>query len=40
MFPSIALGWERGVTLEPYPAIRAWIERIKALPGYVGMLGL
>lgn len=40
VFPYVALGWEGGVTLEPYPAIRAWIERIKALPGYVGMPGL
>jgi glutathione S-transferase len=40
VFPYIALGWEGGVSLEPYPAIRAWIERIKALPGYVGMPGL
>lgn len=40
VFPYIALGWEGGVTLESYPAIRAWIERIKALPGYVGMPGL
>lgn len=40
VFPYIALGWEGGVTLESYPAIRAWIERIKALPGYVGMPGI
>ena len=40
MFPYIALSWEGGVTLEPYPAIRAWIERIKVLPGYIGMPGL
>jgi len=40
VFPYIALGWEGGVSLESYPAIRAWIERIKALPGYVGMPGL
>ena len=40
VFPYIALGWEGGVSLEPYPAIRAWIERIKALPGYAGMPGI
>jgi glutathione S-transferase len=40
VFPYIALGWEGGVSLESYPAIRAWIERIKALPGYVGMPGI
>lgn len=35
--PYVALGHEGGVPLDPYPAIRAWIERIKALPGFVGM---
>lgn len=40
VFPYIALGWEGGVSLESYPGIRAWIERIKALPGYVGMPGI
>jgi glutathione S-transferase len=35
--PYIALGHEGGVPLDTYPAIRAWIERIKALPGFVGM---
>jgi len=40
VFPYIALSWEGGMSLEPYPAIRAWIERIKALPGYVGMPGI
>jgi glutathione S-transferase len=28
---------EGGVSLEPYPAIRAWLARIEALPGFVGM---
>ncbi|MFA5955764.1 glutathione S-transferase family protein [Hyphomicrobium sp.] len=38
--PYIALGWEGGVTLEPYPAVAAWIERIRKLPNFVGMPGL
>lgn len=29
---------EGGVSLEPYPAIRAWLARIEALPRFVGML--
>jgi glutathione S-transferase len=29
---------EGGVSLEPYPAIRAWLARIEALPGFVGMV--
>ncbi len=28
---------EGGVSLEPYPAIRAWLERIEAHPRFVGM---
>ena len=40
MFPYLALGWEGGVTLEQYPAIQAWIKRVKSLPGYIGMPGI
>ncbi len=40
VFPYIALGWEGGVSLKPYPAIRVWIERIKVLPGFVAMPGV
>jgi len=29
---------EGGVSLEPYPALRAWLARIEALPRFVGML--
>jgi glutathione S-transferase len=28
---------EGGVSLQPYPHIRAWLARIEALPGFVGM---
>ncbi|MES1178591.1 MAG: glutathione S-transferase [Myxococcales bacterium] len=28
---------EGGVSLEPYPAVRAWLSRIEALPGFVPM---
>ncbi len=28
---------EGGVSLEPYPQLRAWLARIEALPGFVGM---
>jgi glutathione S-transferase len=38
--PYVALGHEGGVRLEPYPAIRAWIARIKSLPGFVSMPAL
>ena len=28
---------EGGIALEAYPAVRAWLSRIEALPGFVGM---
>ncbi|WP_350655432.1 glutathione S-transferase [Psychrobacter sp. S1-30-MNA-CIBAN-0213] len=36
-FPYVALSHEGGVSLESYPAIQSWIERIKALPNFVSM---
>jgi glutathione S-transferase len=38
--PYVALSHEGGLSLEGYPAIRAWIGRIKALPGFIGMPAL
>jgi glutathione S-transferase len=38
--PYIALGHEGGVPLAPYPAIQAWIGRIKSLPGFISMPAL
>ncbi|PPC86279.1 MAG: glutathione S-transferase [Hyphomicrobium sp.] len=38
--PYVGIGHEGGVTLTDYPAIRAWIERIKNLPGFITMSGL
>jgi glutathione S-transferase len=29
---------EGGISLEPYPKVRAWLNRIEALPGFVGMI--
>ncbi|WP_028312335.1 glutathione S-transferase family protein [Derxia gummosa] len=40
VFPYVALAPEGGVSLEPWPNVRAWIGRIKALPGFVGMPGI
>jgi glutathione S-transferase len=39
-FPYIALAPDGKISLAPYPNVLAWIERIKQLPGYVGMPGL
>ncbi|MGV1822439.1 glutathione S-transferase family protein [Agrobacterium tumefaciens] len=39
-FPYVALSHEARISLSAYPAVRAWINRIRALPGYVEMPGL
>lgn len=36
-FPYIALSHEGAVSLEPYDAVRAWVDRVKALPGFIPM---
>jgi len=38
MYSYTAHAPEGGVSLEPYPALRAWVARIEALPGFVGMV--
>ncbi|MEM8637428.1 MAG: glutathione S-transferase [Cyanobacteria bacterium P01_G01_bin.54] len=40
VFPYIALAPDGKIDLAPYPHVRAWLERVKALPGFVGMLGI
>lgn len=37
LYPYIAHAPEGRVSLEPYPAVRAWLARIEALPGFVAM---
>ena len=39
-FPYVALAAEGEIALDPYASVRSWIERIKALPGFVGMPGI
>lgn len=39
-YPYIGLAPEGGISLEAYPNVVAWIERIRELPGYVAMPGL
>ncbi len=38
--PYVGMAPQGEVSLDPYPAVRAWIARVKALPGYVPMPGL
>ncbi|UXY54569.1 glutathione S-transferase family protein [Pseudomonas tohonis] len=35
LYPYLAMAGEGGVELAPYPYIRQWCDRIRALPGYV-----
>jgi glutathione S-transferase len=39
-YPYVALAHEGEISLQDYPAVRAWMARIGALPGYVGMPGI
>lgn len=39
-YPYVALAPEAGLPLASYPSIRAWLGRLQALPGYVGMAGI
>lgn len=39
-YPYVALAPEGEVALDEYPRVRAWIARVQALDGYVGMPGI
>ncbi len=36
-YPYVSLAGEGEFSLEPYPAVQAWLKRIEALPGWVPM---
>lgn len=38
-YPALAQCGDGDVSLADYPAIRAWMARVEALPGFVGILG-
>lgn len=40
VFPYIALAPDGKIDLVPYPHVLAWIERVKLLPGFVGMINI
>lgn len=40
VFPYIALAPDGNIDLTPYPNVIAWSDRIKQLPGFVGMIGI
>ena len=37
LFAYVHLAREGGFALEPYPAVLAWLERVRGQPGWVGM---
>ena len=37
MYSYTAHAPEGGISLEPFPRLRAWLQRVEALPGFVGM---
>jgi glutathione S-transferase len=39
-YSYVAHAPEGGVSLDPYPAVRGWLSRIEALPGFVAMPAL
>ncbi len=39
-FPAVGLAPEGKISLDPFPNVRAWQARVKALPFYVAMPGL
>jgi glutathione S-transferase len=39
-YPAVGLAPQGGVSLEPYPAVRGWIDRLQRAPFFVPMAGL
>lgn len=40
VFPYIALARDGKIDLDSYPHVLAWIDRVKHLPGFIGMAGI
>ncbi len=40
VFPYVALAPDGKISLDHYPHVLAWIDRVKQLPGFVGMIGI
>lgn len=37
-FPGISQAGDGEISLQPYPAVEAWMNRVRRLPGFVGLL--
>ena len=40
LFPAIALSRDFGVEHDEYPALRRWMRRVRAIPGFITMPGI
>lgn len=40
VFPYVALARDGQIDLDKYPNVLAWIDRVKQLPGFIGMAGI
>ncbi|MDX2097851.1 MAG: glutathione S-transferase [Leptolyngbyaceae cyanobacterium bins.59] len=40
VFPYVALARDGNVDLDRYPHVLTWIDRVKQLPGFIGMIGI
>lgn len=40
VFPYVALAPEGQIDLTPYAHVLAWVDRVKYLPGFIGMAGI
>jgi glutathione S-transferase len=40
VFPYVALARDGKIDLDPYPHVLTWIDRVKQLPGFIGMIGI
>ncbi len=40
VFPYVALAQDGKIALDVYPNVLAWIDRVKHLPGFIGMSGI
>ena len=38
--PYVALSHMGGIPLDDYPAVRAWVDRVRPLPGFIAMEGI
>lgn len=39
-FPYVALAKEGGISLDDFPALRRWVNRLRSLPRFIGMPGI